>query len=199
VWEGPRWARDLFQIFRPGPHFSGYHITVDGTDIPHIGGGGLKAAPFQIMINVRPVTPLDADAWLAMRQALWPDEDLERHRDEIRQFLQGRLQEPLQVLLALDPAGTAIGFVELSIRAYAEGCESNRVAYLEGWYVVPQARRQGVGSALVRAAEDWGRSQGCGEFGSDALLDNDISAAAHRALGFTEIVQIRCFRKPLRE
>jgi aminoglycoside 6'-N-acetyltransferase I len=48
---------------------------------------------------------------------------------------------------------------------------------------------------LVDAAEAWGKAQGCGEFASDALLDNAISAAAHRALGFLETVQIRCFRK----
>ncbi len=34
-------------------------------------------------------------------------------------------------------------------------------------------------------------------FASDALLDNVDSAAAHRALGFQETVQIRCFRKSL--
>jgi len=33
--------------------------------------------------------------------------------------------------------------------------------------------------------------------GSDALIDNETSAAAHRALGFVETVQIRCFRKSL--
>ena len=103
---------------------------------------------------------------------------------------------PLAVLIAHDSTGPD-GFVELSIRAYAEGCYSGRVAFLEGWYVVPAARRKGVGRALVQAAEDWGRAQGCTEFGSDALLDNATSQAAHRALGFAEVVQIRCFRKDL--
>ena len=75
---------------------------------------------------------------------------------------------------------------------------TDRVAYLEGWYVVPESRRQGVGRALVSAAEEWARAQGCAEFASDALLDNDVSAVAHRAIGFEETVQIRCFRKVLR-
>lgn len=104
---------------------------------------------------------------------------------------------PLQVLLAVDSSGAAVGFAELSIRAYAEGCSSDRVAYLEGWYVVPDARRRGVGGALVRAAEQWASAQGCTEFGSDAELENTVSAAAHRALGFDEVVRIRCFRKAL--
>ena len=39
--------------------------------------------------------------------------------------------------------------------------------------------------------------RGCQEFGSDALADNTVSAAAHRALGFEEVEVIRAFRKPL--
>jgi aminoglycoside 6'-N-acetyltransferase I len=63
--------------------------------------------------------------------------------------------------------------------------------------VVPGSRREGVGRALIAAAEAWGRAQGCTEFASDAKLENHLSAAAHNALGFTEVDRIRCFRKPL--
>ena len=151
----------------------------------------------ETIFSVRPVTPADASAWLRMRCDLWPDGPELYHRAEIERFFKGELREPLAVLIAVEASGGPLGFVELSIRPYAEDCETDRVAYLEGWYVVPGARRRGVGRALVAAAEDWGRSQGCSEFGSDALLDNDISAAAHKALGFQETVQLRCFRKDL--
>ena len=63
--------------------------------------------------------------------------------------------------------------------------------------VVEPAARRGVGRALVDAAEAWRRSQACVEFGSDAVLSNEASAAAHRALSFVETAQIRCFLKPL--
>ncbi len=149
------------------------------------------------MIHVRPATVDDARDWLRMRQALWPQEDPEYHGDEIGKFFSGKLDMPLAVLLAVDDDGAAVGFVELSIRPYAEECKTNRVAYLEGWYVEPEYRRRGVGTALVAASEAWARSQGCTEFGSDALIDNDVSAAAHRALGFEETAQIRCFKKDL--
>jgi aminoglycoside 6'-N-acetyltransferase I len=132
-----------------------------------------------------------------MRQALWPDDESASHAREIEQFFAGGLRMPLAVLIATDAAGAALGFAELSIRSCAEACVTDRVAYLEGWYVVPEARRHGVGRALVEAAEEWARSQRCTEFGSDALIENDASAAAHRALGFVETAQIRCFRKPL--
>jgi aminoglycoside 6'-N-acetyltransferase I len=150
-------------------------------------------------IQVRPATPQDASAWLIMRQALWPEESASYHTGEVESYFAGRLREPLEVLLAFDDSGSSIGFAELSIRPYAEGCDTDHVGYLEGWYVVPEARRRGVGRALVQAAEQWARGRGCSEFASDALLDNHVSAAAHRALGFTETVQIRCFRKTLVE
>lgn len=149
------------------------------------------------MITVRPAAIHDAAAWLGMREALWPDEESIWHAREIEQFFAGTLRMPLAVLLAIDDGGTPVGFAELSIRAYAEDCVTDNVAYLEGWYVVPEARRRGVGRALVAAAEEWAVAQGCTEFASDALLDNAPSAAAHRALGFVETVQIRCFRKSL--
>jgi len=132
-----------------------------------------------------------------MRRALWPEDEGDSHAREIDKFFAGGLNMPLEVLLAFDEKRNAVGFAELSIRPYAEDCETDRVAYLEGWYVEPHARRQGVGRALVVAAERWAKAQGCTEFGSDALIDNHASAAAHRAVGFTETVQIRCFRKTL--
>ena len=72
-----------------------------------------------------------------------------------------------------------------------------RVAFLEGWYVDPAYRRKRVGAMLVNAAEAWARAQGCREFGSDAELDNDVSHAAHRALGFEEVVRIVSYKKRL--
>lgn len=132
-----------------------------------------------------------------MRCDLWPEGNAGGHEAEIDEFFAGRLREPLAVLIACNAAGEAVGFAELSIRPYAEDCLTDHIAYLEGWYVVPGARRTGAGRALVEAAEAWAVERGCTEFASDALIDNDISAAAHRALGFVETEQIRCFKKIL--
>src|SRR5437899_8198578 len=108
------------------------------------------------MITVRPAQPRDAAAWLQLRRALWPEGSEAEHREDIDRFFAGDPREPLAVLLAEDGAGCPVGLAELSIRAYAEGCGSNRVAYLEGWFVVPKARRSGVGRALIVAAGEWG-------------------------------------------
>ena len=145
---------------------------------------------------VRKATREDSEAWTRMRQSLWPSSPAE-HAREIAQFFGGTLNNLDEVLLAFDENGNPIGLAELSIRPYAEGCYSGRVAYLEGWYVSPGARRNGVGAALVANAEEWARTQGCTEFASDCELENVVSATAHRALGFEEVVRSICFRKPI--
>lgn len=131
-----------------------------------------------------------------MRQKLWPAAE-EEHAIEIAAFFSQEEKVLQEALIALDTDNHALGFVELSIRHYAEGCETDRVAYLEGWYVEPHVRRRGVGAALIKAAEEWGRMQGCREFASDTEWHNETSAVAHRALGFVETDRIICFKKNL--
>ena len=71
------------------------------------------------------------------------------------------------------------------------------VAYLEGWYVDPDVRRDGLGSRLLRAAEAWARANDFAEMASDAELHNETSLTAHSALGFEEVERQVCFRKTL--
>lgn len=131
-----------------------------------------------------------------MRDALWPSPARE-HASEIDRYFAGEVREPLEALMAFDKQGTAIGMIELSIRAYAEGCDTDRVAFVEGWYVDRDVRGKGVGAALIRAAEEWARSQGCTELASDTEVDNASSTAAHQAVGFVETAVVRCFKKSL--
>lgn len=138
-------------------------------------------------VHVRPIERADAPVWCELRCALWPEGNADEHRAEIDQYFEGALIEPLEVLVALDDAGLVVGLVELSIRLQAEGCLSDRIGYLEGWYVRPEARRRGIGRTLAAAGEDWARSQGCREFASDSEPHNAVSLAAHRALGFTRV------------
>jgi len=145
--------------------------------------------------EVRHATLGDVASLARLRHALWPDGSEAEHRQELERFLP-ELGRRGAVLVA-EGQSRLLGFAEVSIRAYAEGCRTDRVGYLEGWFVEPQARRRGIGRQLVAAAEAWARSQGCAEFASDAEEENELSAAAHRALGFAEVGLIRCFRKTL--
>jgi aminoglycoside 6'-N-acetyltransferase I len=146
-------------------------------------------------MRIRPIAPEDLDAWCQMRQALWPDVEAEELRREAEACLAG--EHLLAAVLVGDgPSGEPLGMLELSLRSYAEGCHTGPVPYIEAWYVVPKARRRGVGQALV-AAEQRARARGYREIASDTVLANRIGERAHLALGFAEVERAIHFRKGL--
>lgn len=157
-----------------------------------VGRGNAREKP----VNIRPVAPQDRDQWLEMRSAFWPD-GAEEHAEEIDLFLAGGASEPRAVIVA-DAGERLLGFVELSIRPFAEGCLTNRVGYLEGWYVGEERRGEGIGRGLLEAAEEWAARRGCREFASDTRIDNEPGVRAHLACGFEDAGTVRCFRKLLR-
>jgi aminoglycoside 6'-N-acetyltransferase I len=89
------------------------------------------------------------------------------------------------------------GYVEVGTRPYAEGCDTSPVAYVEAWYVEADLRRRGWGGKLFAAVEDWARAKGHSELASDSLLENHVSIAAHKSLGFSEVERQVCFAKKL--
>ena len=111
------------------------------------------------------------------------------------------LDEPHRYAQFVAYAGAdAVGLAEASVRSdYVNGAISSPVAFLEGLYVTPQARRRGVGKALVAEVASWGRAAGCTELASDAALENQASHAVHRALGFDETERVVFFRRALAE
>ena len=142
------------------------------------------------MARIRRAGESDRGGYQRMRLALWPDcsdADIDPWlaRDDAATFLAERGD------------GTLCGFVEVGSRPYAEGCESSPVGYIEGWWVDADMRRSGVGRMLLESAEAWSRARGYTEMGSDALLDNDASHAAHGRCGYQEVERLVMFRKSL--
>jgi aminoglycoside 6'-N-acetyltransferase I len=147
-------------------------------------------------MRIRPIAPTDLDAWCRMRQALWPEADAQELRAEAEAHFAN--QGPLAAaLLGEALSGQPMGMIELSLRSCAEGCHTAPVPYIEGWYVVREARRRGVGRALVAAAECWARQRGYREIASDTVLGNRVGERAHIALGFVEVERAVHFRKDL--
>lgn len=143
-------------------------------------------------MSVRMLREVDEFAWFTMRAKLWPDGG----SDEVdaRKWL----NRPNAVtLVAEDEAGTLLGFAEAGERAYADGCSSSPVGFLEGWYVEPSARGQGWGAALVQAVAAWAASRHLVELASDALLENDAAIASHLRNGFEEVERSVKFRMSL--
>lgn len=85
--------------------------------------------------------------------------------------------------------GKAVGLLTCSIKKeYVPGCNTGKVAYLEGLYILPEYRRQGFATKLVEQFEKWAQKHGCKEMASDIEIDNDISLQFHNKMGF-EIVE----------
>jgi len=142
---------------------------------------------------IRLVKATEYAEWLRMRLALWPDHTSEEHRAEMDDILANLSREPVFVFVRI--GGRLGGFLEASMRNYADGCDTRPVGYIEGWYVDPDLHRQGVGGELVRAAEAWALEQGYQEMASDCEIDNDGSLFAHLALGYKETERLIHFRK----
>jgi aminoglycoside 6'-N-acetyltransferase I len=144
----------------------------------------------ELTLHIRAFERSDHAEWARMRSALWPDQTA----SDMQVW---RARSDATTLVAERATGGLCGFAEVGERAYADGCETAPVAFLEGWYVDSDLRLQGVGRALVRAAERWARSRGYRELASDVLLDNTSSQRAHRRLGFAEVGRVVQYCKAL--
>lgn len=156
------------------------------------GPGEGHAGPSIAGLSIQPLrSPVDPD-WLRLRQDLWPDDDEAEHLAEMADFL--AQPERYAQFIARTAQGEGLGLAEAALRTdYVNGTSSSPVVFLEGLYVVPKARCQGVARALVQAVAAWGREQGCSELASDALLHNQVSHAVHRRLGFAETERVVSF------
>jgi aminoglycoside 6'-N-acetyltransferase I len=127
------------------------------------------------------LTAAETNAWITMRDKIFP-QDQGVQRSEVAEILAGESDAAFAVRHGED----WLGFVELGERKYAEGCASSPVGYMEALWVEPKTRRRGVARQLVGAALDWCRERGLRELASDTVIDNLVSQAMHRRLGFEE-------------
>jgi aminoglycoside 6'-N-acetyltransferase I len=143
---------------------------------------------------VHPASATDS-GWLSLRSRLWPDGTEAEHL----RYMTDALARGHCVRLASTADGSAVGFVEASQRVdYVNGTSTSPVAFLEGLYVEPSARRKGVARALVAEVERWAAAQDCRELASDSPIDNVTAHAAHRALGFKETERVVYFCRAVR-
>ena len=147
-----------------------------------------------VKTTIERCSSLDQPGWLDFRVALWPDASADEHRG----YMAVSLAQPERFLqlMMYDEKHQPIGFIEGSIRSdYVNGTETSPVGFVEGVYVVPAMRRKGIARALFAAIGDWAQARGCRELASDALLENEASQRAHRALGFKETERVVYFSK----
>lgn len=142
------------------------------------------------------ITSSQDAAWLMLRMALWPEASAAEHRADMDD--QVAAPGKYAQFLVRAPAGQPIGLAEASVRTdYVNGAGSGPVAFLEGLYVIPEARQQGAARALLAAVRAWALERGCAELASDTRLDNVLSQDVHSRLGFKETERVVYFNMPL--
>ena len=135
--------------------------------------------------------------WLDLRCLLWPD-DSTSHLSDITRYFNGQNPHIERVWGVRLEGSPVMGFLELSLRSYAEGTGDSPVPYVEGWFVRADARGKGAGKALIEKAMDWASSRGFAHLASDTDLSNEESIRAHQAVGFTEVGRQVAFLRPLK-
>jgi aminoglycoside 6'-N-acetyltransferase I len=102
-----------------------------------------------LTMEIRKATRQDKSKWVALRTQLWPRADPEQHRGEVDKLL----EDSNWAIFLAEHKGQVVGFIECSIRDKAPACETDRIGYIEGWYVAPAFRKKGVGRRLVQRGE----------------------------------------------
>jgi ribosomal protein S18 acetylase RimI-like enzyme len=85
------------------------------------------------------------------------------------------------VLIAQTDDDTPLGFISLKVVESIEGGERGHVADLA---VTEDARRMGVGTALMRAGEAWARERGFQVISLDVWSTNDAASRFYHRLGY---------------
>ena len=144
--------------------------------------------------EIRRATAADKPEWLRMRQLLWPEAPIEYLDWDLDEILDDKKRA---VFVASRADGGLVAFVEVSLRDFAEGCETSPVGYIEAWFVDENIRGQKLGREMIVTAENWAREKGCSEMGSDTWLENETSIQAHYKTGYYETGRLVHFIKKL--
>jgi len=146
-------------------------------------------------VSIRPATKTDGDTWLALVDALADYEKLDRPTPEARSRL-------LNDAFGPEPHRIRVYIAEVDGRAvaYAITCETYSsflalpTLYMEDLFVLPDARRLGVGRAMFRYLADEGLRRGCGRMEWVVLDWNQLAIDFYEKLGARHLKEWHTYR-----
>ncbi len=146
--------------------------------------------------TIRRATPADANEILALFAAFASEESA---RDERHAFsddaalrygndLRGWLTSDAHAIFVAEADGGIVGFQTTMLWYPPPLYRAGKEAFLSEVYVHPEARRQGVATALIRAAQAWAQAQGAVRLRCTLLDANAASRSLWEALGATVLL-----------
>jgi len=104
--------------------------------------------------------------------------------DMARRFLSERFEHNESViLLALDHRGSGVGFTQLFRSFSSLSCAT--IFILNDLFVTPEARRQGIGSSLLHAAQEFASAAGAVRLTLSTQVTNSSAQALYEAEGWS--------------
>ena len=149
--------------------------------------------------RVRPATPRDLDAVVALRLARLrehPDHPIYgRLRTEIdrraRELFAAQLRARTETIFLAELAGDVVGIIRCVESIGSPLLEPARYGYVSSAYVRPDARPRGVLRALMAEVERWGRARGLDQMRLHNVAGSEAAERAWHALGFDIVEQVR--------
>jgi aminoglycoside 6'-N-acetyltransferase I len=149
--------------------------------------------------DIEILTDLTVSLYDSLPDSEFPNYDYDPYtREELFKENNEHLQNPEMTFFIAFDNDKAIGLAHTAVKhEYVMGTNNTPVGYLEGIYVCPDYRRQGIAQSLVSMCENWSREKGCVEFASDCEQKNKDSFAFHLKIGFKETERLIFFSKML--
>ena len=150
-------------------------------------------------VTVRAATVKDLDTVVALRVALLREHSTNpvyrRVRPDVttraRRVFAQQLDSPGEVTFLAERSGKAVGILRCVESGGSPLLLPAQYAYVSSVYVLPEARRAGVLTALMGYAEAWAREAGLEEFRLHSVATSVAAISAWDALGFEIVEHLR--------
>lgn len=143
-------------------------------------------------MHIQLLSPKNLNHLTDLSLALWPDSNY----GELLAEWEKLIHSNDDFCALAKSADDYIGFIHISLRHdYVEGANHDRTAYLEGIYIKPANRHQHIATLLLSHGEQWAKSKGVSQLGSDTPIANQDSQEFHKKSGFTEQCRMVCYMK----
>ena len=133
----------------------------------------MDAAP-----EVRRAGPAEADEAFALLRRFFAEEGFATPPERLRERLAVLLADGSSAVFLARRGGAAVGVATVTTTF---GLQFGRTAELEDLYVPPHVRGGGIGPALIDAAREWCRREGCAPL---AVVVTPEGQAAHDLRGY---------------